>query len=141
MSWITELFNGGKEKEAEIRNITMNVIERINQSEIDSLLETSRRKTFSEWERMRDEIDSCIKIINKAIDMKPRRGEPFAVRSDLYRRYMMVELGEIRNSTEARGYLELANNDLKTAIKLGSDDDATRSLWEKTLKTASGILI
>jgi hypothetical protein len=67
------------------------------------------------------ELDECIGLFSKVIDVYPRYGEPFGLRGSMY----MIR-GQINHS---RADLEAAIEDFEKALKVGAKDSSNHAAW------------
>lgn len=67
------------------------------------------------------ELDECIGLFSKVIDVYPRYGEPFGLRGSMY----MIR-GQINHS---RADLETAIEDFENALKVGAKDSSNHTAW------------
>lgn len=135
-------------KDSEIEDLMRKVIDNLeqNQSDFFNDITTGRRLTFNTLKKYESEITDGLSIINQAIKLKPRYGEPYIIRADLYlrqsffkQRYPDVGFFLTLDREAWKVFKEKALMDYKSAIRLGpkSKSAEIREFWEESLQSLS----
>ena len=94
-----------------------------------SVMSASRRNSI--YDSDLDDLNECIGLLDKVIELWPHYGEPFALRGDMY----SIRGQANRNSF----YLDKAITDYQRAITVGTKDISNHVVWQNSIRQVKTI--
>lgn len=89
-----------------------------------SVMSASRRNSIFDSDL--DDLNDCIRLLDKVIELWPRYGEPFAMRGDMYNIRGQVNRNPL--------YLDIAISDYQRALKVGAKDVSNHSIYKNSIE-------
>lgn len=145
MNWIKSIFKKSNQQDTkndyslvndEIEQLTSEAISKLNSSAWSEI--NLDLPNLSPWENIElsRTLMECMTLINKAINLNPKYGEPYGIRAHLHFLSFKFDRLNLVNDPFIKKdytYVKKAIEDLNIALKIGARDKNVQSGWSRQL--------